>query len=128
MLKAPLEHKDGSVRDGAIALCCEIYRWMGAVFQQQLGSLKLKPAQLKDLETKFKDIKFGEARPNKRTRAEEKKGLPKGGAAGKAGGKAEVKEEAFDPLSLVKGQSTHTTATTDVRLLSFLCGAHTQRV
>ncbi len=108
LLKVPLEHTNGKVREKAVELCCEIYRWMGGIFQQSLAALKLKPALLKDLEAKFKDIKFGEARPNKRTRAEEKKAA-KAGSGGAAGGKSggggaakEAKEEAFDPMSLVK--------------------------
>ena len=80
------------VRKEAVELGCEMYRWLGAIFTQQMSALNLKEVQVKELEGLFANIPTGQARPTRFTRADEQR-MAKSGKA--------IASEAFDPLSLV---------------------------
>jgi len=79
-----------AVRKEAMELGAEIYRWLGPVFTQQLGTMNIKEAQQRELDALFAATPFGSAKPERYTRAEEAKMKKTGKTA-----------EPFDPLSLV---------------------------
>jgi hypothetical protein len=99
-----LAHINNGVRQEAMNLAVELYRWMGAIFTNHLKSLALKSSQQTELDALFEKVTLGQARPVKFVRSQAGKAAAAGGKKGKgsAAGAGGDEGAAFDPLSLVK--------------------------
>jgi len=93
-----LAHVNNQVRQEAMDLAVELYRWMGHIFTNHLKSIGLKKAQEDQLNGMFAAVTLGQARPVKTVRSEAGKAAV-GGKKGKGGAAADVP---FDPMALVK--------------------------
>ena len=94
-----LNNGNTAVRKEGMELACEIFRWMGSVFAPQLAGIELRPPVRKELDAQIANTKTGESKPTRYL-----KGQAPAAGKGKAGAKGgkEEKEEAFDPMAMLK--------------------------
>lgn len=94
-------HRRGEVRELVQALACEVYKYVGEIFHEQVKNFKeMKKATLESVAKAFAALKPRSAVPTKLLRSEQGAGGAGGAAADGKGGKAKS-AAAADPFSFV---------------------------
>ncbi len=97
---------DAKIRDSAKALVIELRRWLGAVLDKPVETLR--PAQAKELKAAFDEMANTEkAKPTRLTRSKQKVAAASGSSgsgSGAGGGAAEAAAPAFDPFAMIEPQ------------------------